>query len=395
MSALILHRREAGMSLVELMVAMLIGLIGIVIITHIYITNDRYKRSTTGAGEAQVNGAIALYTIEREVRGAGYGFNQSAALNCKCVGLNCSPLQFYYNNGNATNSTFPPAPAALGALTPRTAAPVLIVRTPGAPDTITVLYGGANERMLPTQLTEVANISPYGYKVAGTEGFAEGNLILVAQNQACFLKQVSRVTPGNNLLDHQSTAFTSGSPLPFNPAASFGPALDLGTAVFSLGTPGAVGGPVWRTFFIANNQLQSEDILTTLQNGVAAPQQLVDDIVDLQAQYGRDDASAPGSVAEDGIVDTWDAAPPTDPADPTTILWRQVIAVRVGLLARSKNFEKPSVAGGACEATPAAPAPPPTWSGGAFTVPGGLPSCYKHRVFETVIPLRNLIWRPT
>ena len=68
-SALVLHKRVAGMSLVELMVAMLIGLIGIVIITHLYITNDRYKRSTTGTGEAQVNGAIALYTIEREIRG--------------------------------------------------------------------------------------------------------------------------------------------------------------------------------------------------------------------------------------------------------------------------------------------------------------------------------------
>jgi type IV pilus assembly protein PilW len=384
MSALVLHKREAGMSLVELMVAMLIGLIGIVIITHLYITNDRYKRSTTGTGEAQVNGAIALYTIEREIRGAGYGFNQSAALNCKCAGVNCSPLQFSYNG----NSTFPPAPAALGALTPRTAAPVLIVKTPGAPDTITVMYGGANERMLPAQLTDVAQVPNFTYKVDGTEGFAVGNLILVALGQACFLKQVSQVTTANNLLDH-----INGPAFPFNQAASAGPVLDPGTAVFNLGTPGAVGGPVWRTFFIANNKLQAEDILTTLQNGgVAAPQQLVDDIVDLQAQYGRDDGSAPGSVALDGIVDVWDSAPPTDPADPTVILWRQVIAVRVGLLARSQNYEKPSVAGGPCEATQAAP----TWAGGvAFNVPGGIPSCYKHRVFETVVPLRNMIWRPT
>jgi hypothetical protein len=29
-----------------------------------------------------------------------------------------------------------------------------------------------------------------------------------------------------------------------------------------------------------------------------------------------------------------------------------------------------------------------------MNVPGGLPSCYKYRVFETVIPLRNMIWRP-
>ena len=383
MSDFVLHKREAGMSLVELMVGMLIGLIGIVIITHLYITNDRYKRSTTGAGEAQVNGAIALYTIEREVRGAGYGFNQSAALNCKCAGLNCSPLQFSYNG----NSTFPPAPAALGALTPRTAAPVLIVNTPGAPATITVMYGGANERMLPAQLTALTNISPYSYKVDGVEGFAPGNLILVTQNQACFLKQISTVTPGAQLIDH----IGPDASYPFNPLGSFGPALDSGAAVFNLGTPGAAGGPVWRTFFIANNKLQAEDILTTLANGgVAAPLQLVDDIVDLQAQYGRDDGSG-GGAPEDGVVDVWDNAPPTDPADPTVILWKQVIAIRIGLLARSQNFEKPSGAGGACEATQKVP----TWSGGALTVPDGIPSCYKYRVFETVVPLRNMIWRPT
>ena len=27
-------------------------------------------------------------------------------------------------------------------------------------------------------------------------------------------------------------------------------------------------------------------------------------------------------------------------------------------------------------------------------VAGVLPSCYKYRVFETIIPLRNMIWRP-
>jgi len=387
MSALTLHRREAGMSLVELMVGMLIGLIGIVIITHLYITNDRYKRSTTGTGEAQVNGAIALYTVEREIRMGGYGLNQSTALNCKCASVNCSPLQYYYNG----KSSFPPAPAALGALTPRTPAPVLIVPTPGAPSSITVLYGGANERMLPAQLTEQAIAPNFQYKVDGWPGFADGNLILVAQNQTCLLKQISKVNSGLQTLEH-----TDGPNLPFNPPGSFGPVLDTGAAVFNLGTPGAVGGPVWRTFFIANDRLMSEDILTTLQNGgVPAPQELVGNIVDLQAHYGRDDGSTPGSVAEDGIVDVWDVAPPTDPADPTVILWKQVIAVRVGLLARSQNFEKPSVAGGPCDATTAANAP--TWANGLLpmNVPGGLPSCYKYRVFETVVPLRNLIWRPT
>jgi type IV pilus assembly protein PilW len=69
--------------------------------------------------------------------------------------------------------------------------------------------------------------------------------------------------------------------------------------------------------------------------------------------------------------------------------------VRLAVLARSEHYEKPSTPGGACEATTAANRP--TWSGGdflTFNAPGALPSCYKYRMFETVVPMRNMIWRP-
>ena len=368
-----LHQRAAGFSLVELMVAMLIGLIGIIIITHLYVTNDRYKRSTTGAGTAQVNGAVALYTLEREIRMSGYGINHSAALGCTCVGAGCSPVQYYYNG----NSSFPPAAGAAGALPARIAAPVLIRDNPGAPDTITVLYSVAAERMLPAAVSEITLGPNHDYKVDGAQGFADNNLVLVAQGGTCLLKQISKVQAGTSTLEHRSGAF--------NPAGSFGPALNAGAAVFNLGTPTATGGPVWRTFSIAGNRLQAEDVLRTLVVGAAATQQLVDDIVDLQAQYGKDDGSVVGTTADDGTVDAWDTVPPADAA-----AWARVLAVRVAVLARSQNFEKPSTAGGPCEAMLVAP----TWAGGGFTVPGGVPSCFRHRVFETVIPLRNMIWRP-
>jgi len=362
------------MSLVELMVGMLIGLIGIVIITHLYLTNEEYKRSTTGAGAAQVNGAVALYTLEREIRMGGYGINHSAALGCTCAGVNCSPVQYYYN----AFSSFPPAGAAAGALPARVIAPVLITDNPGGADSITVLYSAASERMLPAAISEVTVAANHDYKVDGIQGFQDNNLIVVSQGGTCLLRQISKVQTGTTVLEHRTG--------PYNPVASFGPGFTAGAAVFNLGTPTATGGPVWRTFSIGQNRLQAEDVLRTLATWPAAatPQQLVDDIVDLQAQYGKDDGTG-GAVADDGAVDVWDTVPPAD-----ATAWRRVLAVRVAVLARSQNYEKPSVAGGPCDATLNAP----TWSGGALTVPGGLPSCYRFRVFETVIPLRNMIWRP-
>jgi type IV pilus assembly protein PilW len=371
MTPRLLHRREAGMSLVELMVAMLIGLIGVVIITHLYVTNDQYKRSTTGIGSAQINGAVALYTMERDLRMAGYGVAHSMALNCRCAQPLCSPLRYYYDN----NSSFPPAPAAAGALPPRAPVPVVIIDNPVGPDQITVLYSAANERMLPAALDPGGAMSPpYDYKVDSKEGFRVGNLVMVSDGAGtCALRQITAIQPADSILQHGTTGH-------FNPAGSVHPPMPGGSAVFDLGNPEQM---VWRTYFVGANKLRSEDVLGSL--GGAPSQALVDDIVDLQAEYGWD-----GSLAPDpSIVDNWTAAPPVDPADPTKILWERILAVRVGVLARSQNFEKPSTAGGPCEATTAAPA----WAGGAFTVPGGLPSCYKHRVFETVVPLRNMIWR--
>ena len=55
--------RQRGMSLVEVMVAVVIGLIGILVITQAYINSDNFNRATLGEGGAQMNGLVALYSI--------------------------------------------------------------------------------------------------------------------------------------------------------------------------------------------------------------------------------------------------------------------------------------------------------------------------------------------
>jgi type IV pilus assembly protein PilW len=366
-------RRFAGMSLVELMVGMVIGLIGIVIITHLYLVNEEYKRSTTGSGTAQVNGAIALFSLERDVRMSGYGIAHSNALGCSCAGAGCSPVQYFYNNVYS----YPPAGAAAGALQALNFVPVMITQGfAGTTDALTVLYSGSQQRMLPGTLQENMPNAGSNFKVDGTTGYAVGDMVVVAQGANCVMAQVTAIQTGASQIEH--TANTR------NPAA--GGTLNSftqGASVFNLGKP------VWRQYSVASNQLQVQDLFG-LPAGVAA-QPIVEDIVDLQAEYGKDDGVA-GGTADDGLVDSWDTVVPT-----TVAGWRRVLAIRIGVLARSGNFERPATPGGACTATTATP----TWSGSAtaggvsvFTLPDGLPSCYKYRVFETVIPLRNMIWLP-
>ncbi|MBH1961511.1 MAG: PilW family protein, partial [Rhodocyclales bacterium] len=122
--------------------------------------------------------------------------------------------------------------------------------------------------------------------------------------------------------------------------------------------------------------------------------EVAEGIVDLQAEYGVDaDADGVVSAAE------WTTVTPATAAD-----WRQLRAVRVALLARSQQYETTAV-------TPVAPA----WAREAvpirtFTMRNvddtpdtdpmdgtGKPTpnnwrSYRYRVYETVVPLRNLVW---
>jgi type IV pilus assembly protein PilW len=367
--------RQSGLSLVELMVGMMVGLIGIVIISHLYVTNEQYKRSTTGSGAAQVNGAVALYTIERDLRMAGYGINHSQALGCAsaaCTLPTCSPLQYFYNN---TYSAFPGAPAAApGAeVAPRTIAPVVIIKTPDLTDSLTILYSGDNERASPNTLTQTMS-PPYDYNTDGTAGFETGNIVVATQGTNCVLSQVT-VKQEISQLTRPAGAYNPGG------NGSFSNLFSKGAFIFNLGTT-----PVWRNYAIANNKLQVTDVLPP--KGGKGGQDLVDDIVDMQALYGKD-------TNGDGDVDTYDDVTPVNAAD-----WQQVLAVRIAVLARSQNYEKPDPALG-CQAT--TKLNQPTWGprdAAAKVFPKldadlgtSEAGCYKYRVFETVVPLRNMIWR--
>ena len=174
-----------------------------------------------------------------------------------------------------------------------------------------------------------------------------------------------------------------GATAPYNPPAwgSFPGTYGSGDLILNLGTPSV------RTYAISNNKLRVTDSL--LQAAGAAPLDIVDGIVDMRAQYGMDNGIS-GSTANDGIVDQYTTVTPANSAQ-----WQQLLSIRLALLARAGNPEKPA-SGTNCDATTT----PRTWSGGTFTrldvaTPTSDDRCYRYRVFETVIPLRNMIWRPS
>ena len=373
--------REAGLSLLELMVASAIGLIGIVVITQTYIVNENYKRSTVSAGGAQTNGALALYNIERDVRMAGWGMAWSTVMGC-------SSMRWYYN-GDYSN---PPG----GGLPTILPVPVVITDGGAGSDSITVMYGTQTERVIPATISATMVSPGDAIQVDNPEGFSNnpGDLILGVTGTTCSMMQVTGVAGGQLLHVSSGTA-------PFNPAGGgTPPAFPSGAQIFNLGRP------VVNTYSVATtttSELQVASLFTATSSTVVPtynpnPLAIVDGIVDLQAEYGKDNGvdngtvSAAAFVANDGIVDSYDNVTPT-----TQIGWQQVLSIRIGVLARSENYVKPDSTG-VCQTTTTNP----TWGNGlTFPAVGDLTvataantaRCYAYRVFETVVPLRNMIWR--
>lgn len=349
---------QTGFSLIEIMVAMAIGMIGLLAIMQAFSVNERYKSNTVGNSSAQTNGSIALFNIERDLRMAGYGITSTTALGC-------GPTQYYYNGDYST----PPG----GTLAALTIAPVIISQGAGASpaDVITTFSSSASYRFAPATLTGTMGSPGAAIVVDTATAFATGDIVLAVNAGTCAIMQVTNVLASS--LEHTNM----GGAAPFNPpGGSTLPVFPAGAQLFNLGRPQI------HSYSVSNNDLAVADWLLTLAGTPSTV--IVDEVVDVQAEYGLDDGGG-GGTADDGKVDTYTTTTPTSAAG-----WQELLAVRFAVLSRGP-YERPDPTTGLCTATPTGATP--TWAGGNLNVPGGLPSCYRYRVFETTVPIRNMIWK--
>ena len=347
-----------GFSLVEIMVGMVISLLSMLIILQVFSAFEGQKRTSTSGSDAQTNGSIALFTIERDIRNAGSAFgNVPAALGCK---INRSY--------NGINSVFSLQPI------------VIENGAGGLPDKITTLAGGEGGWSVPTKIIKDHPSTSVNFFVKSIIGIKDNDLMIAFDpedpTKDCTLFQVTDTPNSNKLVHHRPTS-------PYNPSggANIYPPGGYGikTILFNLGQM------IERTYSISNvNELLVEELAVA-----AAPLPLMPDIVNLQAQYGFD--ARPGNppdkqvtIWQDSMIDADNNGKVGDSGDIT-----RMVAVRLAIVARSGQQEKFN-SRGACDTTTV----PPTWANGSIDVSMN-PNwqCYRYKTFETIVPLRNLIWR--
>jgi type IV pilus assembly protein PilW len=101
----------------------------------------------------------------------------------------------------------------------------------------------------------------------------------------------------------------------------------------------------------------------------------------------------------DGIVDAFNETTPASSAQ-----WAAVLALRVAVVARSGLYEKDEVSPATIRLWDNSATPPtttgPVWTltaltgDAAFDADAADRRHYRYKVFQTVIPLRNMLWRP-
>jgi type IV pilus assembly protein PilW len=392
---------NAGFSLIEILVGMVMGLISMVIVMQVFATFEGQKRTTSSGSDAQTNAGVGLFTVERDIRSAGYGF--ADAIGC------------------VVNTAQPPSPSING--TPGNSfvlAPVTITHTStiGVPDTISIMTSGNPVDSpagnlgwsLPVRQIVAYAAGANSFTTSSTTGINVNDMLIAYETNAatppalikpCSLVQASAVAPPGTPLDIDFTNGNWNSALPATSYSTNGLLIDAGSLLVNYYSVDA------------NNNLIVQQY-NTATNSLGAAQIVASDVINLQAQYGFDTRTSAviATVCPLGsgsgqctIVDTWSSAMIDANRDGTIGIngvsngdAARIYAVRFAIAVRSGQKEKPDMQTGVCNTTKVNP----TWANGTLTInvdrkPNGTSNpdwmCYRYKIFETVVPLRNPIWQ--
>lgn len=373
-----MRTKQQGFTLAEIAIAMVVGLLATLAIFQTLSMFEKQRRTTAGAGDAQENGLIALYTLEQDLREGGHGLIDNGVLPC---------AQIYAFSPNSVQVS---APALIQGGATAGASDTLFTNRLDA-DSGGIVTGGQRAIALSTTLTLLT--------VDTGKAINANDYLLVSDpvsNLPCTLLK-STATPSATL----------PAPVPVSAAVVANPA---GTASSAISLPAyssaAKVNDLGPTLTLVSSKYYVDSNFNLMQsdNGATA-QSLASNIVNMQAQYGVTIDSSEQIKCWTNPSATGAACAPGDwtPAGLTRANISRIKAIRLAVVVRSGNKESAADSSGACNTTTLAPVswPDSDPSGSQnFDKPptidlsaNGDWKCYRYKVYQTIIPLRNVIWQ--
>ena len=347
-------KRQRGFSLIDLMVGLFVGLL---VALAVYATSTvvgAQRRAAVSGNGALEAGMSGIHAMQHDIKAAGVGVWLGGQILCPTINI-------YHDGLIADGIAVAPVVIDAGAATTDS-------------DSITIAYsdsvlannGAALSGGMPTAAAKL--------RVGNPRGIAVNDFVIVGNPGTatpCTLMQVTAKTDSGFGWD---LAHAAGTWNPADPGAAFtiAPAYPAGSMVYD------VGQFNWVTYRVRDANLEMVDLITGAVDVVA------NDIVQMKAYYGTTNGSTAQIEQWVPAADAW--AAPLDAAHVGAIR-----AVRVSVVARSQHPEKPSIVGGGCDATRAAPV---SWDGGPLIDLAGDEDwrCYKYRTLTLVAPLKNVIF---
>lgn len=293
---------QQGLSLVELLVAMAIGLVLLAGIYQAFFSSTTTYESQQGSSRIQENGRFAISVMSKEIRLAGY-------LGCLS---NPTTLKNTLNNSGTFFNNFSVGIEGFEATSTSAwdrALPAALISPLGGNDVLTLRGIDPTTRVtittpMPDSSADLKTTPP---GVGTPAPMADGDIVMISDCQNAAVFQVTNYTVANGNVVHNTGALSPGN------------------LTKNLGSPFAAGAEISKlnvTVFYLSNNLQGQPALyRVIGNG--APQELAEGVEGMQLLYGVD-------TNGDRILDSYQAAN-------AVIDWSQVLSVRIALLLRSPS----------------------------------------------------------
>lgn len=329
MKTLATGRKQHGLSLVELMIAMVLGLILMAGVVEIYLSSRASYRLTDALSEVQENGRFATNFIVHDARMAGYsGCNSDVKPTNALDVSDTDPILSFQNGVQGYQATGTAAANASWA--------------PSLPDG---LYTNLTNKPIPgTDVLSIRTVQDDGVvlqagmpdtsanmDVSGNASFTEGDILLLSDCSNAAVFQVTGLPSGK--VQHN----TGNDASPGNKTKKIVSAFQEGASISKINT---------FTYFIASRNdgtncddtdvgtcgLWRTNVVNVDGAATVKEEELVSGVTDMQVLYGED---TDGNGTPDGYVD---AGPTVD--------WGRVVSIKIALLVESTDtaITKPSTA---------------------------------------------------